>query len=56
MLVPVFGIASAALFLGEAVHATDVAGGVLVVSGVLLGAMRRDTRATAPPGLVRVAA
>ncbi|MEU7902426.1 hypothetical protein [Actinoplanes sp. NPDC049118] len=38
MLVPVFGIASAAAFLGEAVHGTDLAGGVLVVGGVLLGA------------------
>jgi O-acetylserine/cysteine efflux transporter len=40
MLVPVFGIASAALFLGEAVHVTDLAGGVLVVGGVLLGVVR----------------
>ncbi|GAA2901015.1 membrane protein [Actinoplanes cyaneus] len=37
MLVPFFGIASAALILGEPVHAIDVAGGVLVVTGVLVG-------------------
>ncbi|GIF37796.1 EamA family transporter [Actinoplanes xinjiangensis] len=37
MLVPFFGIASAALFLGEPVHPVEVAGGVLVVGGVLLG-------------------
>lgn len=44
MLVPFFGIASAALFLREAVHPTDVIGGVLVVGGVLLGSLRRRTR------------
>ncbi|MFI1988010.1 EamA family transporter [Actinoplanes sp. NPDC020271] len=37
MLVPFFGIASAAIVLGEPVHAIDVAGGVLVVTGVLVG-------------------
>ncbi|MEV6346710.1 EamA family transporter [Actinoplanes sp. NPDC051851] len=40
MLVPFFGIASAALILGEPVHAVDVIGGVLVVGGVLLGLLR----------------
>jgi O-acetylserine/cysteine efflux transporter len=40
MLVPFFGIASAALFLGEPVHPIEVAGGVLVVGGVLLGLVR----------------
>jgi O-acetylserine/cysteine efflux transporter len=51
MLVPVFGIASAALFLGERVHGTDVAGGVLVVGGVLLGVLRpgRPVDTPAPP-------
>ncbi|GID93671.1 EamA family transporter [Amorphoplanes digitatis] len=50
MLVPVFGIASAAIFLGEAVHGTDLAGGVLVVGGVLLGASGpgRTSPATGP--------
>lgn len=37
MLVPFFGIGSAALILGEPVTPIDVAGGVLVVGGVLLG-------------------
>jgi len=37
MLVPFFGLASAALFLGERIHAVDVAGGALVVGGILLG-------------------
>jgi O-acetylserine/cysteine efflux transporter len=40
MLVPFFGIASAALFLGEPVHPIEVAGGALVVGGVLLGLVR----------------
>ena len=60
MLVPVFGIASAALLLGEAVHATDVAGGVLVVGGVLVGVLRParpvDTPAPAAGPLDRVGA
>lgn len=37
MLVPFFGMASAALFLREAVHAIDLAGGALVVGGILIG-------------------
>jgi O-acetylserine/cysteine efflux transporter len=40
MLVPIFGIASAALLLGERIHPVDVAGGVLVVGGILLGLAR----------------
>jgi O-acetylserine/cysteine efflux transporter len=40
MLVPVFGIAAGALMLGERVHPVDVAGGVLVIGGVLLGLVR----------------
>jgi O-acetylserine/cysteine efflux transporter len=54
MLVPFFGIASAALVLGEPVHATDVAGGVLVVGGVLLGLAR--SRPAWKKELVRVGA
>ncbi|BAL86769.1 putative integral membrane protein [Actinoplanes missouriensis 431] len=42
MLVPFFGIASAAVFLGEPVYLVDVLGGVLVVGGVLLGLVRGD--------------
>ena len=41
MLVPFFGIASAALFLGEPSHGADMIGGVLVIGGVLIGAHRR---------------
>jgi O-acetylserine/cysteine efflux transporter len=48
MLVPVFGIASAAMFLGEAVHPTDLFGGVLVVGGVLIGAVRRTPAEPVP--------
>jgi O-acetylserine/cysteine efflux transporter len=66
MLVPFFGIASAALLLGERLHAVDVIGGVLVVGGILLGLLRRrpaeprpsakstDLRETSPqPATVR---
>jgi O-acetylserine/cysteine efflux transporter len=52
MLVPFFGMASAALFLGERVHAVDVIGGVLVVGGILMG-LKRTGRAPAPPGLAK---
>jgi O-acetylserine/cysteine efflux transporter len=37
MLVPFFGIASAALVLGEPIHAVDMAGGALVIGGILIG-------------------
>ena len=48
MLVPFFGIASAAIVLGEPVYAVDVIGGTLVIGGILVGL-------TAPqPRLVRV--
>ncbi|MDP9791999.1 drug/metabolite transporter (DMT)-like permease [Catenuloplanes nepalensis] len=36
MLLPFFGMGSAALFLGEPLYAQDVAGGLLVIGGVLL--------------------
>jgi O-acetylserine/cysteine efflux transporter len=48
MLVPFFGIASAALLLGEQIHAVDVVGGALVVGGILLGLIRRNARAAVP--------
>ncbi|SDT63293.1 EamA family transporter [Actinoplanes derwentensis] len=51
MLVPFFGMASAAVFLGERVHTVDVIGGSLVVGGVLLGLVRAR-----PAVLVRVEA
>ncbi|GLY01918.1 EamA family transporter [Actinoplanes sp. NBRC 101535] len=50
MLVPFFGMASAAVFLGERVHTVDVIGGTLVVGGVLLGLVR-----TRPAVLANVA-
>jgi O-acetylserine/cysteine efflux transporter len=49
MLVPFFGITSAALALGEPVHLVDVLGGVLVVGGVMFGALRRQARVVAEP-------
>jgi O-acetylserine/cysteine efflux transporter len=54
MLVPFFGIASAALVLGEPIYRVDVIGGVLVVGGVLLGLVR--ARPVVPKELVRVEA
>jgi len=54
MLVPFFGIASAALVLGEPVYAVDVIGGLLVVGGVLLGLVRARPRVVKP--LVKVGA
>jgi O-acetylserine/cysteine efflux transporter len=51
MLVPFFGLASAAILLGERITAVEVAGGVLVVGGILLGLVK--IRA---PRLVRVEA
>jgi O-acetylserine/cysteine efflux transporter len=38
MLVPFFGMGSAAVLLDERLHATDLVAGTLVVGGVLLGA------------------
>jgi O-acetylserine/cysteine efflux transporter len=54
LLVPFFGIASAALLLGEQIHALDLIGGALVVGGVLLGVVRGKAPAAVPPRLVRV--
>ncbi|WP_051110579.1 EamA family transporter [Longispora albida] len=47
MLVPFFGLASTALFLGERPYPTDLLGGALVVAGVLWGARK----AASSPGL-----
>lgn len=44
LLVPVAGMLSAWLVLGEAVRPMEVLGGVIVVSGVLLGSLRRRPR------------
>ncbi|MBB2941583.1 O-acetylserine/cysteine efflux transporter [Actinoplanes lutulentus] len=54
MLVPFFGIASAAVVLGEPIYPVDIAGGVLVVGGVLLGLVRARPVASRP--LARVGA
>jgi O-acetylserine/cysteine efflux transporter len=47
MLVPFFGIGSAALLLGEQIHPVDIAGGVLVIGGILVGLIRRNAPASA---------
>ncbi|NUT33782.1 MAG: EamA family transporter [Hamadaea sp.] len=51
MLVPFTGMSSAAIFLGERLALTDVLGGLLVVGGILLGAvtLRRRSRPAASP-------
>lgn len=43
LLVPPFGMSSAALFLGERITLTDVLAAVLIVGGVGLGSIRRRT-------------
>jgi O-acetylserine/cysteine efflux transporter len=48
MLVPFFGLASAAIILGEPVHTTDIIGGALVVGGVLTGALAARSPSTTP--------
>jgi len=49
MLVPIFGMAAAALALGERIHPTDILGGTLVIGGILIGLARAPR-----PALVRV--
>ncbi|WP_456064480.1 EamA family transporter [Cellulomonas edaphi] len=46
MLVPVVGIASSWLLLRERTSGVELAWGALVVAGVLLGSLRRQSRAT----------
>jgi O-acetylserine/cysteine efflux transporter len=46
LLVPLFGMSSAVLLLGERIGLTDVVAGCLIVGGVALGSLRR--RASAP--------
>jgi O-acetylserine/cysteine efflux transporter len=43
LLVPPFGMSSAALFLGERITLTDVLAALLIVGGVALGGIRRRT-------------
>ncbi|MBV1852424.1 EamA family transporter [Catellatospora tritici] len=52
MLVPFFGMSSAALLLDEPLHATDLLAGALVIGGVLLGAARRSHQPVPAPGVV----
>jgi O-acetylserine/cysteine efflux transporter len=49
MLVPVFGMSAAWVVLGETVTWREIAGGVLVVVGVLLGSIASARSRTAPP-------
>ncbi|UYM06786.1 EamA family transporter [Solicola gregarius] len=44
LLVPVTGMTAAAVFLGERISAYEVAGGAVVIAGVLLGSTGRDPR------------
>ncbi|MDN3353980.1 EamA family transporter [Actinomadura sp. DC4] len=44
LLVPPFGMSSAALFLGEPITVTDVVAALLIVGGVALGSVRRRRR------------
>jgi O-acetylserine/cysteine efflux transporter len=44
LLAPVFGIAAAALFLGERPSAAELAGGVVVIAGLLYGLRPRSQR------------
>jgi O-acetylserine/cysteine efflux transporter len=49
MLVPIFGLAAAAVLLGERITTVDVLGGLLVVGGILLGLFgRRGARRVRP--------
>jgi drug/metabolite transporter (DMT)-like permease len=41
-LVPVFGVLGAVVINGEAVHAVQLAGGAIVIAGVVLGVVDRD--------------
>jgi O-acetylserine/cysteine efflux transporter len=43
LLVPPFGMSSAALFLGERITVTDIVAALLIVGGVALGSIRRRT-------------
>ncbi len=47
-LAPVVAIVATAVFLHERVTAVDIVGGVIVLSGVLLGSVRRPTPEPAP--------
>ncbi len=44
LLVPPFGLVSAALLLGEHVNATRLAGAALIIAGVAAGSVRLPSR------------
>jgi O-acetylserine/cysteine efflux transporter len=52
-LAPVFAILSSALFLHEAIHWYDIAGGALILGGVLLSALKLDLPKQATDARVR---
>jgi O-acetylserine/cysteine efflux transporter len=56
LLVPPFGMSSAALFLGERVTVTDAVAALLIVGGVALGSVRRRRVPAAPESLPQPAA
>jgi O-acetylserine/cysteine efflux transporter len=49
LLVPPFGMVSAALVLGERITAVEILAAVLIISGVALGSVRRAARHRHPP-------
>jgi O-acetylserine/cysteine efflux transporter len=51
LLVPPFGMSSAALFLGERITVTDAVAALLIVGGVGLGSVRRRRTAARPESL-----
>ena len=44
LLVPIVGMASGVIVLGEHVHAIDIAGGVLILLGLALSVLRLKRR------------
>ncbi|GAB3960771.1 EamA family transporter [Actinoallomurus acanthiterrae] len=52
LLVPLFGMSSAALVLGEDITVTDVVAACLIVGGVALSSLRRRTPSVATPDAV----
>jgi O-acetylserine/cysteine efflux transporter len=48
LLVPLFGMSSAALVLGERMTVSDLVAGLLIVGGVALGSLRRRTPSALP--------
>ncbi len=55
LLVPPFGMSSAALLLGERITLTDAIAALLIIGGVALGSIRRRTTVAAPEELPALA-